>query len=575
MSNNVEQIKNKLGIIDVVGSYLKLEKAGVNFKSRCPFHNEKTPSFFISPQRESFYCFGCGRKGDIFNFVQEFEGVDFLGSLKILADRAGVKIERIDPKLVDEKEKVLNLLEYSTSFYESKLKENKEAIQYLKKRGLDDKIIENFRIGFAPDSWRELLEELRSKSYSEYQINEAGMSKISDKDRSKVYDRFRSRIMFPVSDPSGRIIAFSGRIFPEDKEGAKYLNSPETKLFKKSFTLYGYDRAKLDIRRSDFAILVEGNVDVLMAHQAGYRNTVAPLGTALTKEQIERLSKLTKKLVIAFDSDSAGFNASSRGAKIALSQGIDLKVALIPEGSDPADLILKNPDAWKKAIRESKHIVEFYLEKLERTIDDKRKLGLKIREEILPFVLMIENKIDQAHFVKILAEKMDISQDAVLKELGKIDLGDLDVPYLNDDKKTNIPKEGESKDTIIEGIKRIILWQESLDKPSIDIKSIKDKLVNITGNKELVKSITSDEKSDAIFEAEVHYQDSVDIKSILDELFLRAEINILKEGFNNKMRELKKAEKENNAELSSKILQECQNLSKQIESLKEEIYKKS
>ena len=568
-NNNVEQIKNRLGIVDVVGSYLKLEKAGVNFKSRCPFHNEKTPSFFISPQRDSFYCFGCGKKGDIFNFVQEFEGIDFIGSLKILADRAGVKIEKIDPKLIDEKERLFSLLEESTSFFESELSKNREALLYLKKRGFNDKTIKSFRVGFAPDAWRDLLEKLRSSGYSEKEINEAGMSKISEGDKSKVYDRFRSRIMFPINDPSGRVIAFSGRIFPkEDENSAKYINSPETRLFKKSNTLFAYDKAKLDIRRSDFAILVEGTTDTPMAHQAGYRNTVAPLGTALTKEQVEKLSRLTKNLVIAFDSDSAGFKASSRGARIALAYGMDLKVALIPDGKDPADLILNDPEGWKKAIRESKHIIEFYLEKLERTVSDKRKLGLKIKEEVLPIVLMVENKIDQAYFVKILAEKMDISQEAVLKEIEKIDIKDLEMPYVENDNKVSEWTESSKTTTGIEAILRIILWQESLDKPTINIDSAKKRVVEITGNKNIIKNVAPSKKNDAIFEAEIHYADSVDVEDVLSELFSRVEVAELKEEFNKKMKELKQAEVAKDTKLSSKILQECQDLSKKIEKIK-------
>ena len=346
MSSNVEQIKNRLSIIDVVGSYLKLEKAGVNFKTRCPFHNEKTPSFFVSPGRDSYYCFGCNRNGDIFNFVQEFEGVDFVGSLKILADRAGVKLQKIDSKTEDQNQRLFNILEESSSFYQRKLQDNKEALEYLKSRGLTEKTIKDFSLGFAPDEWGALMNYLKSKGYSEKEMDKAGLIKESG---GKTYDRFRSRIIFPINDPSGRAVAFSGRIFgKESSKIPKYLNSPETSIFKKSYILFAYDKAKLEIRRSSFAVIVEGNIDVLMAHQAGYRNTIAPLGTALTREQVEKISKLTNRIVIAFDSDSAGFSASSRGARIALSLGIDLKVAAIPKGFDPADLIIKDVEEWKK-----------------------------------------------------------------------------------------------------------------------------------------------------------------------------------------------------------------------------------
>jgi DNA primase len=571
MSDNVGQIKNRLNIVDVIGSYLKLEKAGINFKARCPFHREKTPSFFVSPSRDSFYCFGCGKKGDIFNFVQEFEGVDFRGSLKILADRAGVKLEKIDPKLIDQKERLYELLERCTSFYQKKLKENKEASLYLEKRGLDQKTIDNFRLGFAPDAWQEMLNELRSCGYSEKEISDTGMSKTKEDDRSRVYDRFRSRIMFPVMDPSERVIAFSGRIFPPDGTGAKYLNSPETKLFKKSEILFGYDKAKLDIRKSDFAILVEGNVDVLMAHFAGYRNTVAPLGTALTREQVEKLSKLTKKLVIAFDSDSAGFSASSRGARIALSMGMDLKVALIPEGGDPADLILKSPDGWRKAIKESKHIVEFYLEKLAKVVTDKRTLGLKIREEVLPFVAMIDNKIDQAHFMGILAEKMNVPESAVLDEIKKINVKDLDLPYVADNQDKALDGESSSKrKNIIKRVASILLWQDSLkENSSIDIRENLKELERITAQKNFLEKIEVEEKEGLIFEASISLGEKTDIQKELTELLVRLEEDYLKEEFNKKMKELKEAESNKDSKLISKILEECNHLSISINELKQ------
>jgi DNA primase len=567
MASTVEQIKNKLGIIEVVGSYLKLEKAGINFKSRCPFHNEKTPSFFVSPSRDSYYCFGCGKNGDIFSFVQEFEGVDFIGSLKILADRAGVVIEKIDPKLKNQNDKLLTLLEETTLFYEENLEKNPRALKYLKERGLEKKILKSFRIGFAQNEWRSLLEYLTKKGYSEKEIDEAGLIKES---QGKVYDRFRSRIMFPVSDPSGRTVAFSGRIFGEENdEIAKYLNSPETKFFKKSNTLFGYDKAKIDIRKNNFAILVEGNVDVLMAHQAGYRNTVAPLGTALTREQLDKVSRLTKRIVIAFDSDGAGFKASSRGAKIALSVGIDLKIASIPEGYDPADLIIKDKDEWKDVIKNSTHIIEFYLSRLKNDEKDERKLGLKIKEEILPFVAMLENKIDQAHFVKILSETMGISEEKLYEEVEKIEIKDLDVSYPEDKKSENTDIDSRRK-MIIRRIIGILLWQESMKKPTVDTKFIRKEIQKITGKETILDDFSSNEKSDLIFEADILYEGSLNVKVELKELFGRLEEDYLKERLNLKMKELKKAENEGDSKTSMKALKECQNLSKQIAKIKSE-----
>jgi DNA primase len=560
---NVEQIKNRLSIVDVVGSYLKLEKAGINYKTRCPFHNEKTPSFFVSPERESYYCFGCGKKGDIFNFVQDFEGVDFLGSLKILADRAGIEIQKVDPRIRDENEKLLGVMEEACSFFERELENNHEALEYLKSRGLKEKTIKEFRLGFVRDEWRSLLEYLKDKNYEEKTILEAGLAKKSE---GKIYDRFRSRIIFPINDPSGRVIAFSGRIFGKDDnntEVAKYINSPETNLFKKSQSLFAYDKAKIEMRKNDFAILVEGNFDALLAHQTGYRNTLAPLGTSITLEQIERISKLTKRIVIAFDSDSAGFKASGRGSKTALSIGVDLKVATMPENLDPADLILKEPEKWKDAIKNSKHIVEFYLEKLKREGSDKRKLGLKVKEEVLPFVVMIENKIDQAHFIKLISENVDIPQESIYAEIDKLGFEKLDAPYIDN----QIKKETNKRQNIIRKIIGIIVWQETLKERGIDLEKIQKELIAITNDPKIIESISQDEKENMLFEADIFYEENPNLEKEIEEFLLRLKKDYLEEEFNKKTKELKEAEGVKNHDLSLKILKECQNLSKNINNI--------
>ena len=236
MSDSVEKIKERLGIVEVVGGYLKLEKAGKNLKARCPFHNEKTPSFFVSPDRGSFYCFGCGAKGDIFSFVEQFEGLDFKGALKLLAERAGVRLEYERSSLSTDKsgrEKLFQVLEKAADYFEANLKLNDEARNYLKKRGLTEKTITTFRLGFAPDEWRSLLTHLKSDKFSESVLEKAGLIKKGETG-GNYYDRFRGRIIFPIADSAGRIVGFSGRILSGKPDDAKYLNSPETELFVKS-----------------------------------------------------------------------------------------------------------------------------------------------------------------------------------------------------------------------------------------------------------------------------------------------------------------------------------------------------
>ncbi|MFA6274514.1 MAG: DNA primase, partial [Candidatus Paceibacterota bacterium] len=340
MNSPVQKIKERLSIEEVVSSYIKLERAGANLKAKCPFHNEKTPSFFISPDRGSYYCFGCSAKGDIFTFVEEFEGLDFKGALKLLAEKAGVQLEdyKYNKEAESEKEKLYRAMEEATKFFENNLIENSEVLNYLKSRGLEDKTIKDFRIGFIKNDWRELYTFLQKKGFTEIELEKAGLIKKTEKG---YYDRFRGRIMFPISDSSGRIIAFSGRLFQDDGKSAKYLNSPETPIFNKSSVLYGLDRAKESIRKNNFSILVEGQFDLILSHQAGFRNTIATSGTALSDSTISKenvvsnlglLRRLSGNIVLAFDADKAGFNAANRASKIALSFGMDVKVASMPDG---------------------------------------------------------------------------------------------------------------------------------------------------------------------------------------------------------------------------------------------------
>src|SRR5581483_2261534 len=303
MSSSVEQIKAKIDIVSLVSAYMKLDKAGMNWKGKCPFHNEKTASFFVSPDRGSFYCFGCHKKGDIFTFVEEFEGVDFVGALKILAEKAGVTLDKFSgTKEQGEKNKLHNILEQATIFYQRKL--SGEALDYLKNRGVSDETISSFRLGFAPEEWRSLYGHLKEKNVSEADMMAVGLLKQKD---SSYYDTFRGRIMFPISDPSGRVVGFSGRILKVKEEAPKYVNSPETSLFNKSQILFGLDKAKISIRTKDYSILVEGQMDLVMMHQVGINNTVASSGTALTAEHLTRLRRLSNRLIMAYDADNAGF----------------------------------------------------------------------------------------------------------------------------------------------------------------------------------------------------------------------------------------------------------------------------
>src|SRR5580698_5887155 len=362
MSDTVQQIKDRLSIVDVVSGYVKLDRAGSTLRARCPFHSEKTPSFFVSPERGTFHCFGCGVGGDIFSFIEQIEGLDFKGALKVLADKAGVEIvyERGGKEKRDDRDRLFELLESATIFYIGRLSE--EAKQYLHERGMQDATIKEFRLGLAGNGWTDCSDHLKAKGFTEKEIIDAGIGKKGER---SILDKFRNRIMFPIADSAGRVIGFSGRIFGENAspEAPKYLNSPETPLFHKSRILYGFDKAKLSMRKLGCAVLVEGQMDLLASHQAGWGNTVAVSGTAFTPEHAQLIRRMTDNLVIALDADEAGMKAAGRAARAALQGGLNVKVARLPAGSDPADLILKEgADKWKAAIKESKDIITFLLD---------------------------------------------------------------------------------------------------------------------------------------------------------------------------------------------------------------------
>jgi len=582
MNSPVQQIKERLSIEDVVSSYIKLEKSGSSLKAKCPFHNEKTPSFFVSVDRGSYYCFGCGAKGDIFTFVEEFEGLDFKGALRLLADRAGVPLIAYTKEMKEsesEKEKLYRAMEEATLYFENNLKENKEALEYLKSRGLNEKSIKDFRIGFANLDWRLLYSYLKNKNFSDNEIERAGLAKKPDDTSKAMYDRFRGRIMFPIADSSGRVVAFSGRIFVDDEKSAKYLNSPETPIFSKNAVLYGIDKAKDSIRKNNFSILVEGQTDLILAHQAGYKNTVATSGTALSDSTISKenvisnlglVRRLSPNIVLAFDADKAGASATIRAGKIALSLGMDVKVVELPEGIDPADLISKTGvDAWREVIKNSKHIIEFLLNKvLKNSGQDTRKAGREIREKILPFVNALESSIEKNYFIKKISDASGIPTGALEDDLKKIEQ---ELKY----EKEEIKEAKESrktmyrKDYIERKLLGIILWQKTLKEKNVDPEKILEKLAEIlkTPSVKLLEK-TNENKEDLIFEAEVFYGGGGEIEKDIAEMLFNLEEEYLKEELAEKMRELHDAEDTKDRERSVQILKECQILNNRIQDIK-------
>lgn len=527
MSTSVEKIKERLNIVDLLGAYLKLEKAGKNFKARCPFHNEKSPSFFVSPDRDSYYCFGCGAKGDIFTFVEQFEGLDFFGALKMLAEKTGVTLDRGTFDKQDNKEAIFNCLEAATQFFQSNLPKSNSAIKYLEKRGLTEKTIADWRIGFVFDDWRTLYEYLTARKFTDEQIELAGLIKKKE-GGSGFYDRFRGRIMFPISDSASRVVGFTGRILPENDDGkaAKYLNSPETAVFNKSRILYGFDLAKLSIRKMDYSVIVEGQLDIIMCHQAGFTNVVATSGTALTPEHLGLLKRISNRVIMAFDADKAGMNAATKAWQLALSLGMEVKIAEFKDGKDPADILISEngKEKFKQTLKDSMHIIDFYLAKISADKLDERKTGFAIKDTVLPFLVFIESSIEKSHWVKKISEKFNIAEKAIYEDLDRIKVE----PSANG----AIAKNIENKEPIminrVDSIERkifgILYSREKDPEIDINITDLKNKIQEIVGEDNFKKWMEIPEQliSELIFEIEQYY-DKKKIKVVLDELLIELE----------------------------------------------------
>ncbi len=575
MSTPVEQIKERLGIADVVGSYIKLDRSGSSLKGKCPFHNEKTPSFFVSPARNSYYCFGCQAKGDIFTFVQEFEGLDFIGALRVLAQRANVTLTKIDPKVRSEYARLYLCLEKATRFYEQKLQDTPEAKTYLDGRGLLPETIKTWRIGFAPNDWRQLFDHLQKEGFTPDEMGKVGLIKRSEQDRSRFYDAFRGRVMFPIRDSASRVIAFSARILPslDDGKTGKYINSPETILFSKSHTLYGFDRAKLVIRQKDATILVEGQMDLLMAHQAGFENTVASSGTALTEEQLIRLKRLSENLLISFDSDSAGVRASERAIRLALALGMNVKVIAIENGStgspqggkDPAELIQKDPPAWERAVSGAKHIIDFLLDGILHSAKEGRERALAIEKTLLPLLKVLTSSVEQSHFVKVIAEKSGLREDALWESFKKLApaVQGKEVPEL---RKATLPTHA---NTLERRVFSIYLLAESRKEATL-LSRMETDLLRIFGQELFSKKREQYRalQDVLLLEAEALYGSGAPSSGEEQELLRHLEEGHLTTLLSAKMDTLVVAEREGKKEEEQRLLGECKELTQKLATLK-------
>jgi DNA primase len=432
------EVKTKLTVLDVVGETVALKKAGTTYKGLCPFHGEKTPSFIVTPGRESWHCFGCGEGGDIFSFVMRRDGIAFPEALRILAARAGVEIDERTSREDARRKRLHEVVESSIAFYHAVLTKSpagERALAYLRERGFSDETIEWAQLGWAPPDWDALGRTLeKRRQIGAPELIETGLA-MPRKSGSGAYDRFRARVIFPIRDATGNATGLGGRVLKgedgADPEGPKYLNSPATPLFDKSRTLYLLDRAKAQIRKTGSAVIVEGYTDALAAHQAGFTNVVASLGTALTPGQVALLIRYAaKKIVLAYDVDPAGEKAGTLGvtALEALTRqlatadtGVELdevRVARLPDGKDPDEVIRESPDAWREAIRTALPIVEYLIDFHARGAD-LRTTGGRARfvDAILPPLRTVRNPVLRDGYLQTLRQVSGVEERVLLESL--------------------------------------------------------------------------------------------------------------------------------------------------------------
>lgn len=424
MQSPTEEIKARLNIVDVVAGYVKLDKSGSHWKACCPFHRERSPSFMVNEERQMWHCFGCNKGGDVFAFVMEMEGMGFRDALVMLAERANVELPQYNKESQehyqeerDEKTRLYEIHELATKFYEKQLWEGvgrDQALGYLRTRGLSDESIRKFRLGFAPSGWRNLYDFLVKSGFNGGELAQAGIA-LKKEQGDGYYDRFRDRIMFPITDAIGRVIGYSARVAPgADESQAKYINTSETPIYKKSQVLYGLSYARQAIKQVGYTVLVEGNMDVIACHQAGIENTVAVSGTALTEEQLAMLRRYGKEMRFFFDMDEAGQKAARRSTELALSQDIETFIVSIPEGKDAADLAKDHPDALREAISHPKPALAYFLDQTLKRFDIETPSGKKeVLAHFVPFIALAKNEIDRTYWIKELSQAARVEEKYV------------------------------------------------------------------------------------------------------------------------------------------------------------------
>lgn len=563
MNDTVQQIKDKLSILEVVSPYVKLTRAGKYWKGLSPFGKEKTPSFYVNPERGSYYCFSTSQGGDHFSFIEKMEGLDFKGALKMLAEKAGVQLVALAPEDRARREKGDKLREAmarAETFFASGLTPETPAYAYALSRGLTKETISSWSLGFAPAEWRSLLDHLGTEGYTPAELALAGLVKEADEKPGTWYDRFRNRLMFPIKDAAGRTVAFTGRAL-DPADSAKYLNSPETDLFKKSEVLFGMDKAKDAIRSRGFAILVEGQLDLLLLHQAGFTNTIALSGTALSAQHLSLIKRYADNLMLCLDGDRAGLAASAKNAQAALRAGMRVKAVRLPEGKDPADLISEDPHAFTGLVAHSQSIVEFFLTVLSAKEHDEMKLLRQVEAVVLPLVVSVKSPLEQNRFIEIIARALGSSPEAVRAALPRPEI----VPSEPGEVaagSTRIPTLSATSPSSLEARRELIFATIASYPETALADRLQSEYARIIGAPASIESL--DER--ALFEAGLAYGQTPD-EHAADELLSVFERMVIEQALRESMLAIRRAETTNDTEALAAATESFKVFSKRLASL--------
>jgi len=418
----VEDVKTRLSIEDVIGEYVQLKRAGRNFKGLSPFTSERSPSFMVSPEKQIWHDFSSGKGGNMFSFIMEVEGLDFRGALELLARKAGIDLEQYRGSRASSngklKERLFEANELAAKFYQIQFSKAKLAYEYvLGKRQFTKQTALEWRLGYSPENGSALVTFLKSKKFSDDEIQKAG---LSAKRYRGVGDMFRGRVMIPLQDPQGRVVGFTARLLKDDKNAPKYINTPQTLLYDKSRHVYGLHLAKEAIRKSQFVVIVEGNLDVIASHQAGVRQVVATAGTALTEPNLKALSRFTNDIRLCFDADRAGIAATERAIPIASKVGVSLSIITIPSGKDPDELIKQDPKIWQDIIEQPQYALDWLMARYQGLLDLTTARGKKEFSDILlPIVRQLADSVEQDHYMTRIAEVLGVNRQALDTKLSK------------------------------------------------------------------------------------------------------------------------------------------------------------